>query len=262
MHYLLGLIGVAAYFGAAYAFARQQRVPSLCLAGAASVLHGGLLLLHAVALQGLSIGLFNAASIVAWCVGAVVLVLNLRRPLGSLAAVVLPLAALALGLDLVLPSTRVLPQQLPLGMQLHIALAIIAYSLFAIAAIQALLLAFATRQLRQHHPVLNFFPPLPTMESVMFQLTALAFALLTASLLMGSVYIEDIRGQQRKRQHLAHKIVFSALAWLVFAVLVLGRWRWNWRGRRGIKFVVTGFVLLALAFFGTKFVLELVLHRV
>ncbi|MSR14682.1 MAG: hypothetical protein EXR86_08995 [Gammaproteobacteria bacterium] len=258
MHaWLSGLIGVVAYFGAAYAFARERRMVALCLAGAAFLVHGTFLYPHTLTQQGVSIGLVNAASIVAWCIGGVVLLLNVRRPLASLAVVLLPLAALALVLDISLPATRVLTEQPPFGMQVHIALAIIAYSLFAIAAIQALLLAFATRQLRHHHPVLNFLPPLPTMEAVMFQLTALAFALLTASLVVGSAYIENVRSQ-----HLAHKIVFSALAWLVFATLVFGRWRWDWRGRRGIKFVITGFALLALAFFGTKFVLELVLHRV
>ena len=90
----------------------------------------------------------------------------------------------------------------------------------------------------------------------MFQLTAFAFGLLTASLIFGALFVQNIRSQ-----HLSHKIVFSGLAWLVFATLVHGRWRWNWRGRHGVKYVVSGSILLALAFFGTKVVLELILRR-
>ncbi len=255
--WLSGLFGILAYLGAAYTFARSRRTFALALTSVAGLAHGLFLYPRTFTEAGVAIGIVNAASIVGWCIGITVLLLNLRRPVESLAVVILPLAALTLGLDIGFPETRVLAQQLSMGMNLHIAISIVAYSLFAIAAIQALLLAFATHQLRQHHPVLNFLPPLPAMEAVMFQLTALAFGLLTVSLVLGGIYIDNVRGQ-----HLSHKIVFSALAWLVFATLVFGRWRWGWRGRRGIKFIVAGFTLLALAFFGTKFVLELILHRV
>ena len=104
---------------------------------------------------------------------------------------------------------------------------------------------------------MDFMPPLPTMETVLFQLTGFAFVILTVSLLLGSMYIDDMRAQ-----HLTHKIVFSAIAWGVFATLIYGRWRFGWRGRHAIKYVLFGFTSLALGFFGSKAVLELVLHRV
>ena len=94
------------------------------------------------------------------------------------------------------------------------------------------------------------------MESLLFQLTAIAFVLLTASLVLGGFAIDDIG-----EQHLAHKIVFSVLAWGVFAVLLIGRWRYHWRGHRAVKYVCAGFALLAIGFFGSKIVLELILHR-
>ena len=223
----------------------------------AVALHAIVLYPTTITTQGVNLSLFNAGSVVAWCVALVVLMLNVRRELGSLAAVILPAAGAALILDLCFPATHLIATDMPLGMRLHIALGVIAYSLFALAAMQAIFLSIATRQLRQHHPIMHFLPPLPTMEAVMFQLTALAFTLLTVSLALGAAYVMNIRAQ-----HLAHKIVFSVLAWLVFAVLVYGRWWLDWRGRRGVKYVIGGFTLLALAFFGTKFVLELILHRV
>lgn len=143
------------------------------------------------------------------------------------------------------------------GIAIHITLSLLAYSLFAIAALQALYLAFAEHRLKRHTPVLGFLPPLPEMERIMFQLTGIAFLLLSAGLIVGGHYIENVY-----EQHLAHKIFFSAGAWLVFATLLLGRHYWQWHGHRACKYVLTGFLLLALGFFGSKIALELILERV
>jgi len=62
-------------------------------------------------------------------------------------------------------------------------------------------------------------------------------------------------------QHLVHKTVLSIAAWIVFAVLLWGRWRFGWRGRTAIRWTISGFVTLMLAFLGTKLVLELILQR-
>ena len=246
----LGALAILGYLAAAIVLiwpalaahghpAAHLRLAKTLLAGALAA-HGVVLAHLNFTPQGFNASVVSAGSLVAGCSAGTLLVLWLRRPLESLAVVILPLAAFALGLDLVLPTTLVLAESLPPGLRIHIALAVAAYSLFAIAALQAIFI----------------LPPLPTMENVMFQLTLLAFVLLTLSLLLGALFIENIRAQ-----HLAHKIVFSVLAWGVFATLVVGRWRYGWRGRHGVKFVSAGFVLLALAYFGTKVVLELILHR-
>ena len=217
---------------------------------------------HALALYplvvttaGINLGIFSAASLVAWLIAAIAVATAWRRPAASLSVVILPLAAVAVGLSLAFSHKRVLPPDAA-GIALHIALSLFAYSLFAIAALQACYIVFAAHRLKQHEPVMKFLPPLPSMEQLLFRLTGAAFVLLSAGLVIGGFYIEDIRGQ-----HLAHKIVFSVLAWLVFAVLLIGRHRWHWRGRRSAKYVIAGFALLALGFFGSKIALELVLHR-
>ena len=206
--------------------------------------------------QGLNLGIFSAASLVAWLIALITVLATVRRPLASLAVVILPLAAVVVGLSLLFSRPHIMAETTP-GVALHIALSLIAYSLFAIAAVQALYYAFAERRLRAHHPVMSFLPPLAVMEAAMFQLTALAFVLLSLGLAIGAFHIEDIRGQ-----HLAHKIVFSLLAWLVFAVLLVGRYWRRWRGRHAVKYVLAGFLLLALGFFGSKIALELVLDRI
>ena len=82
------------------------------------------------------------------------------------------------------------------------------------------------------------------------------FALLSAGLLTGIFFLEDIFAQ-----HLVHKTVLSIVAWLVFGILLWGRWRFGWRGRTAIRWTLSGFVVLLLAYFGSKFVLELILQR-
>lgn len=233
----------------------NRQVIALLLVAATA--HGFVLYGTVLGGNGIDLGIFNAASFAGWCIGASLLCILLWRPIGSLAVVIFPIVALMLGLAMLFPTSRMLPPGTALGIQLHIVLSIIAYGLFAIAAVQAIYLGVAEYKLRHHRPSLDFMPPLPTMEQVLFQLTGYAFILLTISLLLGAMYIADIRAQ-----HLAHKIVFSTLAWAVFATLIIGRWRLGWRGRRAIKFVIIGFMLLGLGFFGTKIVLELILNRV
>jgi len=260
---LANLAAIATYIGAAFGLARwpapgTRRHLALGLLAFAVAAHAAGLYPSTVMANGLNFSVFNAGSLVAWCIGLAMLLLLLKpHPVESLAVAVLPLVAAAVVVELAFPGARDVISNVPAGLHLHIALAIVAYSLFAIATLQAFFLAFAGRKLRRHQPVLHFLPPLPTMEAVMFQLTLLAFVLLTVSLALGAFYTADVQGQ-----HLAHKIVFSLLAWLVFAVLVAGRWRYGWRGRHAVRYVSAGFMLLALAFFGTKIVLELILNRI
>jgi ABC-type uncharacterized transport system permease subunit len=91
----------------------------------------------------------------------------------------------------------------------------------------------------------------------MFQLIGAGFALLTLALVSGILFVENLFAQ-----HLIHKTVLSLAAWAVFGVLLFGRWRWGWRGRRAVRLTLAGMVLLLLGFLGSRFVLELVLKRV
>ncbi|MCB1749418.1 MAG: cytochrome c biogenesis protein CcsA [Gammaproteobacteria bacterium] len=229
--------------------------PTTLIAAAALVAHALALYPMAFTAQGFNFGIFTAASLVAWLITVITVIASTRRPLASLAVVILPFAAVVVGLSLAFSHPHIIHEHAP-GIALHIALSLVAYALFAIAAVQALYYAFAERRLKAHHPVMSFLPPLTVMEQTMFQLTGIAFVLLSVGLATGIAYIEDVRGQ-----HLAHKIVFSGLAWLTFAVLLAGR-RWRrWRGRHAVKYVIGGTCLLAVGFFGSKIALELILNR-
>jgi hypothetical protein len=144
------------------------------------------------------------------------------------------------------------------GLQIHILLSLLAYSLLAIAAIQSILLAIQNHHLHHHHPggFIRALPPLAIMEGLLFQIIGLGFVFLSASLISGFMFLEDLFGQQ-----VAHKTLLAIAAWGLFAALLLGRWRFGWRGRIAIRWTLGGFFALALAYFGSKLVLELILGR-
>ena len=75
---------------------------------------------------------------------------------------------------------------------------------------------------------------------------------------MGLFFSETLYGQPMRFDH---KTVFSILAWLVFAFLLLGRARFGWRGRSAVRVLYTGSILLLLAYAGSRFVLEVILRR-
>jgi ABC-type uncharacterized transport system permease subunit len=141
----------------------------------------------------------------------------------------------------------------------HIAVALIAYALFVVAALQALVLTKLENRLhRGLSPAADATPPLLTLERYLFRLIGLAFALLTLALGSGILFSEALFGTPAT---FTHKNVFSVLGWTAFAVLLFGRWRYGWRGRTALRWILGGTLLLLLGYLGSKFVLEVLLHR-
>jgi len=224
------------------------------------------LLLHAMVLyqliftdSGLNMGFYNALSLVSWVIALLVVLTTLVKPTENLAMVVLPVTALALLLEYLLPSDRMVAGTGNFGMDLHIIFSIAAYSLLSIAALQSVILAFQEHQLRVKHPVkvMRVLPPMQTMEELLVQLLWTGFFLLSLGLATGLMFIHNVLDQ-----HLAHKTVLSLLAWLFFGLVLFGRTTWGWRGKYLVRFTLGGFVLLMLAYFGSKVVLELILQRI
>jgi ABC-type uncharacterized transport system permease subunit len=211
------------------------------------VMHGGALDLH----------FFAALSLVAWLVSALTLLVNLTRPVATLGVIVFPLSALLLWVDSFLaPATA--PISMDWHIKLHVTVALLAFAVLSIAAAMAILLAIQERALRHRQlgPWLSALPPLTLTESLLFRLIGAGFVLLSLTLLTGILFVHNLMGQ-----HLAHKTVLSIVAWLVFGALLYGRWRHGWRGRSAVNLTLIGMGVLVLAFFGSKFVLEVILHR-
>ncbi len=229
----------------------------LALAAGAVLLHAGQLYPRVVTPEGLNFGFFNALSLVSWLIALLLLLSMPRRPVANLGIVLFPWAGLNIVLDLGLPSHRIIPAAAPWQLQVHILISVLAYSLLAIAMVQALLLALQERQLRRRRPgrLVRALPPMQTMETLLFEMIGLGFAFLSLSLVTGMLFLEDMFAR-----HLVHKTVLSIAAWLIFATLLWGRRHFGWRGRTAIRWTLGGFFTLALAYFGSKLVLELILR--
>lgn len=264
----LALATVALYITAAVVLGRrlstwresqQEAAPKLSIiAFLAVALHGALLYALVVSGDGLRLGFFDVASLVAWVAALLLIIGALRRPLDNLGLLVLPLAALLILPSVIWPETRPIGVERNLGTEVHVLVSVLAFALLTIAACQSLLLAYQERRLSHKRPggLMHILPPLKIQEELLFQLIALGFFLLTLSLATGVAFVADMLAQ-----HLAHKTVLSVIAWLIFAVLLWGRWRHGWRGRTAVRLSLTGFIVLGLAYFGSKLVLEIFLQR-
>ncbi|MEA5444650.1 cytochrome c biogenesis protein CcsA [Gammaproteobacteria bacterium AB-CW1] len=227
-------------------------------------LGGGLLHLlslwgQVVTPEGLSLGLPNIVSLIGWVVTVVILLSALRQRVLNLSIPLLPLGAFcavlgALPLD-GLPTLVDSPSAILVS---HIFLSIASYSLLSVAAVLALVLSFQESRLRGRHPggVLRILPPLEITERLLFQLILIGFVGLTLALFTGLLFVDNLLAQ-----HLAHKTILSTAAWLLFGILLWGRYQFGWRGRIAIRWTLSAFVLLALAYFGSRIVLELVLGQ-
>lgn len=230
----------------------------LYLAWTAVITHGIYTVLAWQQHQGFSFSFFSTGSLVALIVALLLLIAAINKPVEKLGLAVLPIAALMLTLELNFADKPHLLHVYNWQMSTHILTSIIAFSLLNIAALQAILLAIQDQQLKSHPPkrFIQSLPPLQTMETLLFQMIGVGVFFLSISLISGFIFVENLFAQ-----HLVHKTVLSILAWLIFSSLLLGRSRYGWRGKSAIQWTLIGFVSLLLAYFGSKLVLELILHR-
>ena len=220
------------------------------------VIHLYALKLSMMTPAGVNLGFYTALSLVSAFIALFTLISALRHPIEIIGILVLPLASLAVAIDQAATSSHILPPGSPGGLIFHVVSSIVAYSVLGLAALHAIVLWYQNSLLHHHQPggVVRLLPPLKTMESLLFDTIIIGFICLSLSLASGMVFLEDMFAQ-----HLAHKTVLSIIAWLVFAILLIGRWLVGWRGRTAIRWTLGGFISLMLAYFGSKFVLEIIL---
>jgi ABC-type uncharacterized transport system permease subunit len=268
MFFTLGL-GIAALIAYATAFTllwrrlpalRQGEIPNKSPAIVAvffgALLHAGVLASCACDTDGIDLGVLKALSLSGLVTLLIVLVSSLRQPLENLLLPVLPLTMLGLAAQLAWPTA---PQNIighQPALEIHIMLSILAYSLFTLAALQALLLANQHHALHARRPSVfaHILPPLEDMETLLFRMISAGFVLLTFALLTGFMYLENIFAQ-----HLVHKTILSIIAWAVFGALLIGRYSMGWRGQTAVRWTLSGYAVLLLAFIGSKIALEWVL---
>ena len=204
---------------------------------------------------GARFGFATALSTTAWLVIAVYGVesrflpmLNVHRPL-TLSC----MAAVALAWTF---PAEIRSASLSHWAPLHWILGIASYGLFGAAVLHAAMLSRVERQLRGKGDAARAPPPgipLLRLERLTFRFVAAGFGVLSAALLLGAWFANPWRWD--------HKTVFSMLGWIVFAGLLAGRHVFGWRGPRATRWLYAGAGLLLLAYVGSRFVLEVLLHR-
>ncbi|MFL6659731.1 MAG: inner membrane protein YpjD [Massilia sp.] len=259
------------YFAAALLYAvcamlpTRQGVLISTITAMAWLLHGAGLSTDMLADGTVRTGFAQMLSAALWVSVAAYWLENRNFALDSLRRLVMPCAAAVTLLPLLFPGSVLVREGMPPAFGWHIAVAILAYSILTIAAFHAVLMALQEARLhtRTAHSgwlasAIDQLPALLTMEKLLFRLIWIGFILLSLTVLSGVVFSEQLFGRAMKWDH---KIVFTLLSWVLFAALLAGR-RWRgWRGKTALRFTLAGFAALVLAYVGSRFVFEVVLHK-
>jgi ABC-type uncharacterized transport system permease subunit len=201
-----------------------------------------------------SIGLLEAMSLLGWTLAVLACLISIDRQNRVLGAILMLSAAVGAAAGTGLGGAgRYAEATVGWELTAHILLSMGAAALLFAAAVTAILLVILDRRLRTRRIVdlSSALPPLDALEKIMFRLVAAGFGLLTLALITGFVFVTNFF-----TQNLVQKTVLSLIAWLVFGVLLIGRLRFGWRGRSAVRWTLSGFGILAVAYFGVKFVLE------
>src|ERR1700744_1509096 len=237
--------------------------------------HGVLLHTTIFPQNAMVFGFAFALSAMFWLGAGIYWIESFFFPLDGLRLLVLPLACIASLLPLLFGGVRVLSYSAAPMFKLHFLIANIAYGLFAIAALHAVLMLMLERRLhamrggelqRQGAGAgngwlsswLDALPPLLTLEKLLFRLISAGFVLLTLTLVSGILFSEQLVDRALR---LEHKTAFAILSWVIFGALLTARKVSGWRGRAALRWVLASFVALLLAYVGSRFVFQVLLHR-
>lgn len=257
-----GYAAISVYFGGFIHHLWQLRKDPQFNPTSLQIVAGIAILLHGLAVSsllfvddGLDLSLLKIVGLMALIINILVFISGLKKPLHSLYLALMPISALSLLAALISPITKAVAP-MSVTMQIHVLLSVLAYSLLAIAALQALLSGYQDWQLKhkRQNLLMRTLPPMQTMEVLLFEAIWAGWLLLTLSLISGFLFLNDLLGQ-----HLVHKVTFSIVAWSVYAILLWGRHSLGWRGNQAIRWSWTGFIAIFLGYIGSKVVLEFIL---
>lgn len=222
--------------------------------------HGAVLHKELFPGEGMHFGFGTALSLMVWLAVLFYWIENFFSRLEGLQTFVMPAAAFCAFLPGLFPPPHLLDKAGSPAFRAHFIVAMLAYSLFTLAALHALLMSIAEKRLHNARlsSVFASLPPLLTMEHLLFRLIRIAFVLLTLTLVSGVVFSEDLFGRAFQFDH---KTVFALISWVLFGALLLGRRLWGWRGKLAQRWTLAGFAALMLAYVGSRFVVEVLLQR-
>jgi ABC-type uncharacterized transport system permease subunit len=254
---LLYLVAAAAALHAARRGAPRAAFhePALYLAAAACAAHATWLADAVEPAGGLSLA--DSASLMGLAIGAGGLLAVFAPRFRTIAATCFGIAALlAAGTGSMPTPHEIARTGWPLAV--HVVLSMGSAGMFAVAAVLVVMLALQDSALRGGRAGgwLATLPPVESLERALFSVIGIGTAALTVAILAGLLFVTDLFAQ-----HLVHKTVLALAAWAIFACLLFGRWRFGWRGRKAARYTIAGFAVLAIGYFGSKFVLEILLGR-
>ena len=239
----------------------------------AIILHGIALRYMVLQEDNLRLGWALALSAAVWIGMLVFWLESLVIPVDGLQLLLLPVGAAVCLLAALFPQSKVIAHAQDTGLQIHLLIALSAYALVTIAALQAMLMSGLDRRLhfpRQDRPtppgtlrlvvgrLLDAQPPLLAQEQILFRLIWIAFAALSFTLISGVLISLSLSG---KWLPFDHKSIFTLLSWLTFGILITGRYLRGWRGRTALRYTLVGFAFVVLAYTGSRFVIEVILQR-
>ena len=227
----------------------------------ALVLHAMVLYRNFVTAEGLDLGIANAISLLVWLTVLIYWVAGLAFPgLVSILGLMAPVALLAIAFQALVPTHHFVSYGGSPLFTLHFVIAMLAYALFIVATVHAVLMLAEEKWLHRGviPPFLRALPPLLEMEALLFRILQAAFVLLTLTLVSGLFFSEQLFG---KPLQFNHKTVFGIVSWLIFGGLLAGHHLRGWRGRTAVMWTLTGFTMLLFAYVGSKAVWELILKR-
>ena len=213
---------------------------------------------HILLVEGQDLPILNVVSLVSFIMAALSLIISKKLNTGVLLPIVYGFNIVNFIAVLYLPSHYItnLGNNPEIGS--HILFALLTYAIMTIASLFALQLAYVDHRLKKHKlPIATLnLPPLMTLEKSLFQFILIGFVLLTCTLITGFIFLDDMFARES-----AHKALLTMIAWIIYAILLWGRFKKGWRGRLVIYITIAGSSLLTLAYFGSRFVREIILLR-
>jgi ABC-type uncharacterized transport system permease subunit len=238
--------------------AGSRRIAGLALGIVAIAIHAIVLWNGVSARPELALSIAETASLVGFCIAAIALLAAWRQPrFAGTSALLLTIAGIV-GAATNEGARQFLVTRGGWELGVHIGLSVLAYSLITVGTALAVALTLLDRRLHRRQPLgwLAMLPAIESLETGMFAALGSGFAVLSLALFSGFFFVDDLQAQS-----LSRKVVLSCIAWTILAVLLFGRWRFGWRGRTARNWTLGGFVVLGLAYFGSKLVLENILGR-
>jgi len=218
--------------------------------------------------EGFVFGFAQDLSLTAWVGLAFYWFQSWFLPIASLLWMSVLFALFCSLLPLFFPGTLISPEAVSdPWFKAHFIVATVSVGLLSLAAMQAMLMSAYDRALHQQLGILpnsrvafwlDDLPPLMTIESLLFNLLYVGFGLLTLTVFSGLLFSQALFGKPFVWDH---KTIFAVVSWLLFAGLIIARWRVGLRGRLAIRLVLSAYVALLLAYVGSRFVLEVILQR-